>query len=192
MGSTLETVAKDVKIQVDFNPEYIKGYRLIGYETRTMAAEDFADDTKDGGELGAGHRVTVLYELALAGSAQEVPEVTSHYAQSGKDGQGEDAGSDAADGELGYLNVRYKQPDEDESRLLEYPVTEDLMRDEMSENMSWAAGVAQTGMLLKQSQYCGTSDYESIAQRLQVLPQTQTDTYKREFVEKILPAAQWN
>lgn len=79
MGGTLFTVAKDVKLQLEFNPEQVKGYRLVGYENRLMEAEDFDDDTKDGGEIGAGHRVTVLYELALAGSAMDIPGADLKY-----------------------------------------------------------------------------------------------------------------
>ena len=77
MGATLVTVAKDVKLQIEFNPAYIKGYRLLGYENRTLATEDFDDDTKDAGEIGAGHIVTALYEIVPVDSRQEVPEKVS-------------------------------------------------------------------------------------------------------------------
>ncbi|MBP5264747.1 MAG: DUF3520 domain-containing protein, partial [Lachnospiraceae bacterium] len=157
MGSTLFTVAKDVKLQVEFNPALVKGYRLIGYENRVMAAEDFADDTKDGGEIGAGHQVTALYEVALKDSKQEIPEVESRYGV-------DNAESTLANTAQEYLtvNVRYKEPDGDVSKLLVYPVTEASYHETMSDNLSWAAGVAQAGMLLKKSEFAGTSDMKSV------------------------------
>ena len=171
-GGTLFTVAKDVKLQVDFNPAKIKGYRLIGYENRLMSAQDFADDTKDGGEIGAGHQVTALYEIVPVGSEFDIPSVESKYA----------SGSDKADesDELLTVNIRYKEPDGDKSTLLEYPVTEDAYTDEMSDNMSWAAGVAQAGMLMRESEYAGTSSIREIRERLRTL--ATGDDFREEFV----------
>lgn len=170
-GGTLFTVAKDVKLQVDFNPSKIKGYRLIGYENRTMAAEDFADDTKDGGEIGAGHQVIALYEIVPVDSEFEIPSVSSKYAAPSPDNNS---------AELLTVNIRYKEPEGDTSTLLEYPVTDENRQEEMSENMSWAAGVAQAGMLMKQSQYAGTSDIDSIRERLRNI--TNSDDFREEFV----------
>ena len=197
-GGTLFTVAKDVKLQVEFNPAMVKGYRLIGYENRTMAAEDFSDDTKDGGELGAGHQVTALYEVIPAGSDFPIPEVTSRYQTSEKDGpeQKEEKeirnGSEALpetgaeenknnvnSGEWLTVNIRYKAPDGDTSELLVYPVDSTSFREEMSDNMSWAAGVAQTAMLLKDSTYAGTSSYEDVKTRLKDMAH---DDYREEFL----------
>ena len=173
-GGTLFTVAKDVKIQVDFNPAAIKGYRLIGYENRTMAAEDFADDTKDGGEIGAGHQVTALYEIVPVGSAFEIPAVSSKYAA-------ESAPSDDGEkpSELLTVNIRYKEPNGDTSTLLEYPVTDESIRDEMSTAMSWASGVAQVSMLLKESEYAGTTDITEVKDRLRAISD---DDFRDEFV----------
>ena len=192
MGQTLYTVAKDVKLQVEFNPEKIKGYRLIGYENRTMAAEDFADDTKDGGEIGAGHRVTALYEIADINSDQEIPEVASRYGNSGKTEdavQPEEENMDedmteipVTQDEMLAVNIRCKDPDGEESRLLTYPVESSQEAETMSENLSWAAGVAQAGMLLKDSKYSGTSGYEEIIERLQTLDSSATDDYRQEFL----------
>lgn len=178
MGSTLFTVAKDVKLQVEFNPALVKGYRLIGYENRVMAAEDFADDTKDGGEIGAGHQVTALYEIALKDSKQEVPEVESRYGNIG------DSGSAAADFTDEYLtvNIRYKEPDGDVSKLLAYPVSGDCYRQQMSENLSWAAGVAQAGMILKKSEYAGSTDLKEVMKRLESLSGVKEDEYRKEFI----------
>ena len=157
MGGTLFTVAKDVKIQVEFNPAIIKEYRLIGYENRLMAARDFDDDQKDGGELGAGHRVTALYEL--------VPE----------------SGGDFDDPWL-TVRLRYKAPDGEESTLLEYPAGQEQVQTELSADFSFVAGVAQTGMLLRGSEYSGTSTYQDVITRLKALPGITEDPYKEEFL----------
>ena len=176
MGSTLFTVAKDVKLQVEFNPALVKGYRLIGYEDRTMAAEDFANDAKDGGEIGAGHQVTALYEVALIDSKQEVPEVASRYGEDGTVATG------SLNGEYLTVNVRYKEPDGDTSKLLVFPVTDETYHEQMSENLSWAAGVAQAGMLLKKSEFAGTSELKSVLDRLGKLDIAQNDEYRKEFL----------
>ncbi len=173
-GGTLFTVAKDVKIQVDFNPAAIKGYRLIGYENRVMAAEDFADDTKDGGEIGAGHQVTALYEIVPVGSAFEVPVVSSKYTT-----ETTPADNGEKPSELLTVNIRYKEPSEDTSTLLEYPVTEERIREDMSTTMSWAAGVAQVSMLLKGSEYAGTTDITEVKDRLREISD---DDFRDEFV----------
>ena len=177
MGSTLFTVAKDVKLQVEFNPALVKGYRLIGYENRVMAAEDFADDTKDGGEIGAGHQVTALYEVALKDSKQEIPEVESRYGA-------DNAESTLANAAQEYLtvNVRYKEPDGDVSKLLVYPVTEASYHETMSDNLSWAAGVAQAGMLLKKSEYAGTSNMKGVLDRMAQIKGASDDEYRKEFL----------
>ena len=175
-GGTLFTVAKDVKLQVEFNPEKVKGYRLIGYENRTMAAEDFNNDKKDGGQIGAGHQVTALYELVLADSSYEVPEVHSRY---GNSAVSEEDDEKALEDELLAVNIRYKEPEEDTSKLLVYPVTMESYSEEMSSNMNWAAGVAQAGMLLTESEYAGDSDYESIRARLRT---DANDDFREEFI----------
>ena len=181
-GGTLFTVAKDVKLQVEFNPAMVKGYRQIGYENRAMAAEDFSDDTKDGGEIGAGHQVTALYEIIPAGSDFPVPEVESRYAADQEPEtavkSGDLSAGESADEWL-TVKIRWKEPDGDTSMLLEYPVGSSQVREEMSENMSWAAGVAQTAMLLTDSSYAGTSSCESIRERLEPLA---GDDYRTEFL----------
>ena len=191
MGGTLFTVADDVKLQVEFNPAMIKGYRLIGYENRTMAAEDFADDEKDGGEIGAGHSVTVLYEIAGTGSAQEIPAVSSRYGTETDEAgdtaatdEAAEAGKEAAPAADEWLavNVRYKEPGGSESSLLVYPVTEDAVSSEMSEDLSWAAGVAQAGMLLSGSAYAGDSSFAQIHDRLSALESVRGDEYREEFL----------
>ena len=175
MGGTLFTVAKDVKFQLEFNPATVKGYRQIGYENRAMAAEDFADDTKDGGEIGAGHNVTVLYEIALKDSEQELPEIDSKYSKVTAD--------DNATGEYLTVNIRYKAPDGDTSTLIEKAVDGAVFSEKMSENMSWAAGVAQAGMLIRKSEYAGTSTMADVIGRLSELDITREDEYRKEFCE---------
>ena len=179
MGGTLFTVAKDVKIQLEFNPAEIKGYRLIGYENRTMAAEDFNDDKKDGGEIGAGHTVTALYEIALKDSEQEIPEVESKYTAKTSDD------TDSTSSEYLTVNIRYKEPDGDTSSLITRPVDSLSYTDTMSENLSWAAGVAQAGMLIRKSEYAGTSTLEDVISRLSGLNSTKEDEYRKEFCEML-------
>ena len=176
IGGTLFTVAKDVKLQVEFNPAIVKGYRLLGYENRVMNAEDFADDKKDGGEIGAGHRVTALYEIVKTDSAYEIPEVESRYGQTQTEGQS------LGGNEWLTVNIRYKEPDGDTSKLLTYPVDDSAFSEEMSENMSFAAGVAQFGMVLRESAYLGSTKLTDVIDRLQALPGVAADEYKEEFV----------
>lgn len=158
MGGTLVTVAKDVKYQVEFDPAFVNEYRLIGYENRTLAAEDFDDDTKDAGEIGAGHTVTALYEIALA--------------------------DDAANGGIGTVSVRYKEPDEDESKLLTYPVTEAAYASEMSDDLRFASAVASFGMLLRDSSFKGNSTKELVLS-LAETESAASDPYKAEFAELV-------
>ena len=173
-GGTLFTVAKDVKLQLEFNPAAVKGYRLIGYENRVMSATDFADDKKDGGEIGAGHQVTALFEIIPAGSSFEIPEPVSRY--------GSDGGESGAEfsGEYCVVNIRFKAPEADESSLLVYPVDESSVRERMSDNLAWAAGVAETAMLLRDSDYKGSADYDSVEALLEPLAK---DDFRVEFLE---------
>ena len=185
-GGTLFAVADDVKLQVDFNPAMVKGYRLIGYEDRRMEAQDFADDTKDGGEIGAGHSVTALYEIVPAGSEFEIGEPASRYtkasvqAAEASDAAGADpADPSDSDGEWLTVCIRYKDPGEAKSRLIEIPVTSESVSDEMSDNLSWAAGAAQIAMLLQGSEYAGDSTFENVKERLKPIAD---DDFKEEFI----------
>ena len=117
MGGTLYTIAKDVKLQLEFNPQFVKGYRLIGYENRRLAAQDFNDDTKDAGELGSGHTVTALYEIVPPEAKTEIASVDELKYQ-----QAAEASKSNAGGELLTVKFRYKQPDGDTSKLIEHPV----------------------------------------------------------------------
>ena len=195
MGANMVTVAKDVKLQVEFNPENVKGYRLIGYENRTMAAEDFSDDTKDGGEMGAGHTVTAIYEIALADSDYEINEPDLKYGNDDatNDEKNETGVDDSElltcggglDSELFTVNVRYKEPEEDESKLNSYVCTVDNYDAKGSDNLRWAAAVAGYGMYLKDSEYMGTTDKELILSLAKSVSGWEDDGYKSEFIDLV-------
>lgn len=172
MSGTLFTAAKDVKIQVEFNPAYVKGYRLIGYENRALADEDFNDDTKDAGEIGAGHSVTALYELVMNDSDMEFSSSELKYQESAEG---------VNNGELLTASIRYKEPDGDTSKLLAYPVTMDNYSEKMSYNMTFAAGVAEFGLVLRNSEYKGTATCQSVLTLLADYDY-ESDVYKDEFI----------
>ena len=171
-GGTFVEVARDVKLQLDFNPARIKGYRLIGYEDRVMAAEDFADDTKDGGEIGSGHRVTALYEIVPVGSAFELDTPQSRYQQESVGGSSD---------EWLTLSIRAKRPGHDASELETYPLASDPLT-ELPEAMRFAAAVAETGMLLRESAYSGSSSWANALALARSCPGVTGDPYKEEFV----------
>ena len=173
-GGTFITVAKDVKTQVDFNPAIIKGYRLIGYEDRVMAAEDFANDEKDGGEIGSGHRMTALYEIVPADSDFEFGEAGSRYQNTQTDETAEGA-------DWLTVSIRAKEPEGSESKLYEYPVSGEAAA-ELSDNMKFAAAVAEVSMILRDSEWKGTSTYGSALELLRGCASVTGDVYKEEFV----------
>lgn len=182
MGGTLFTVAKDVKLQVEFNPAKIKGYRLIGYENRLLNTKDFNDDTKDAGEIGAGHRVTALYELLTVDSRQEIPETDLKY-------QAESRLTDSKDWLT--IKIRYKEPDEDTSRLLSVPMDESIYTKNMPDNLAFASSVASFGMLLRDSKWKGNSSYDKILDTLNGLDLSK-DEYKEEFISLVKKAQRLN
>lgn len=177
MGATLVTVAKDVKLQVEFNPAYVKGYRLLGYENRALATEDFNDDTKDAGEIGAGHMVTALYEIIPVDSDQEIPQTELKYQD-----QQESAG--VKNGEWLNINIRYKDPESDKSELCTYPVTEDAFTSNPNEDFYFAAAVAEFGLLIRDSEYKGDASFENVRKLLKLVD-TDMDEYKDEFVDLV-------
>ncbi len=153
MGGTLFTVAKDVKLQVEFNPARAAAYRLIGYENRLLADEDFNDDTKDAGELGAGHAVTALYEVVPAGLPVPRGVDPLRYESTAGPQPPVETPPGAFEDELLYVKVRYKDPDGSESRLLAHAVA-DRSRSP-SRSFRFAAAVAGFGMLLRDSPHAG-------------------------------------
>lgn len=176
MAGTLYTVAKDVKIQVEFNPANVTAYRLIGYENRALADRDFEDDTKDAGEIGAGHTVTALYEIITP---------DSEYSPDLKYGQQEDEpvsyNNRMYGEELLTVSLRYKQPDGNTSKELSVPVLKDAYTEKMPDNLTFAAAAAEFGMILRGSEYKGTSSCGQILDMLENYDY-RGDDYKTEFV----------
>jgi Ca-activated chloride channel family protein len=206
MTGTLVTIAKDVKIQVEFNPRQVAGYRLIGYENRMLRTEDFNDDTKDAGEIGAGHTVTALYEVVPAGKPVDVPPVDDLKYQepvgrttaSLDDDQNQDAevtdrsvrptSEATADisGELLTLKMRYKQPEGDTSRKLDWAITDDGKAfGQASTDYQFAAGVAGFGLLLRDSQHKGNLTYAAVLELAQAGLGSDEHGYRAEFIEMI-------
>jgi Ca-activated chloride channel family protein len=154
-GATLMTIAKDVKIQVEWNPAEVSAYRLVGYENRRLEHRDFNDDTKDAGEIGAGHTVTALYEIVPAGAAVEPKVDDLKY-------QATDASLTAAakNGELMTVKLRYKQPQGTKSKLLSVPVQDgDRTLEGSSEDFRFAAAVAEMGLMLRGSKWRGKASW---------------------------------
>jgi Ca-activated chloride channel homolog len=177
-GATLVTVAKDVKIQVEFNPANVAAYRLIGYENRILTNQDFNDDRKDAGEIGAGHTVTALYEIVPAGAEVNVPGVDPLKYQ-----RPAPPATRVAGDELMTVKLRYKAPDADVSKLIAVPVKNQSR--EMSGNIGFAAAVAEFGMLLRQSEHRGASSYASASALAKRFRGPDPDGYRAEFVRLV-------
>ncbi len=188
MSGTLVTIAKDVKIQIEFNPNEVAAYRLIGYENRILAAEDFNDDTKDAGEIGAGHTVTALYELVPADGQSDVqtpPVDELRYQQRGK--PTDQAGS----GEMLTLKIRYKEPDGDTSTKLEFPVVDDGCKfGQATKDFRFAAAVASFGMLLRNSAYKGNATYAGVLETATEAASDDATGYRQEFLALVAAAQQ--
>jgi Ca-activated chloride channel family protein len=178
LGGTLFTVAKDVKIQVEFNPARVQAYRLIGYENRLLADEDFADDTKDAGEIGSGHSVTALYEIIPVGAETDVTVRTpdSLRYQTVRTPRGAGNGS-----ELLFVKLRYKEPDGDRSRVLTQPVADVVSRNPSAE-FRFQSAVAEFGLLLRASEHRGTASYEEVIATARAALGPDPDGYRAEFV----------
>jgi Ca-activated chloride channel family protein len=184
MDSTLITIAKDVKIQVDFNPARVGAYRLLGYENRMLRTEDFHDDTKDAGEIGAGHTVTALYELVPAGKEMDLPPVdASKYQQPGE------LAPAATSDELFTIKLRYKHPQADTSELLSFPVSDDgKPLAEASSDFQFAAAVAAFGMLLRDSEHKGASTYDLVMELAETGRGNDPGGYRTEFLQLVKTA----
>lgn len=183
MGATLVTIAKDVKIQVEFNPALVQAYRLIGYENRLLAAQDFNDDTKDAGELGAGHAVTALYEIIPAGVESDVklPKVDDlKYQQAQVNPQAYQSN------ELMLVKLRYKPPKEDKSLLIQEPVVEIGGKLEQASNdFKFAAAVAEMGMILRNYNDKGTASFDDVLKLANQSKGTDLDGYRAEFIRLV-------
>jgi Ca-activated chloride channel family protein len=177
MGGTLVTIAKDVKIQVELNPARVGAYRLIGYENRMLKAEDFKDDSKDAGEIGAGHTVTALYELVPPDRVDEIRKTDALKYQ-------RPATVTGGSKELMTVKLRYKKPDEDESRPIEFPIVDQgqSLR-AASADFKFAAAVAGFGMLLRDSEHKGDASYDSILALAKKGTANDRGGYRAEFLE---------
>jgi Ca-activated chloride channel family protein len=175
-GGTLETIAKDVKIQVEFNPRQVAGYRLIGYENRMLNHQDFNDDKKDAGEIGAGHSVTALYEIVPVGAPIDAPGVDPLKYQR-ESQQTRAAGS----GELLTVKVRFKEPDGETSRLLSRVLSNQSTA--MTANLGFASAVAEFGMLLRESPLRGSASFASLTARARKFVGEDEDGYRAQFIQ---------
>lgn len=173
MGSTLVTVAKDVKLQVEFNPEKVSEYRLIGYENRRLDVQDFEDDTKDAGEIGAGHTVTALYEIVPTVEGDEV-ESDLKYSETVTNGSNEWL----------TVSIRYKEPEGEESILLEYPVDESSYTENPSDDWKFAAAAAEFGLVVTDSDFQGEASLEHVKDVLKELD-IEEDEYREEFYDLV-------
>lgn len=183
-GGTLFTIAKDVKVQIEFNPAKVQGYRLIGYENRMLAKEDFNNDKKDAGELGSGHTVTALYEVIPVGmksgflekvdSLKYQSNVTSPLSKS------------FHHDEIMTVKFRYKAPDGDVSKLIEHPVLDrEIPVAQTSDNFRFASAVAEFGMLLRNSEFKSNSTFESVSKMARKAKGNDEEGYRSEFVRLV-------
>jgi Ca-activated chloride channel family protein len=179
LGASMVTVAKDVKLQIEFNPVHVKGYRLIGYENRVLNYEDFDDDQKDAGDMGAGHVVIAFYEIIPADSEETIDEQTfdkiSKLRYTGENYQDE----------LMYLAIRYKNPNSDTSELIEYQTYESDYSLETSETFNFASAVVEFGLLLRDSAYKYEASFDQVISRANANLGDDEYGYRDEFVELV-------
>jgi Ca-activated chloride channel family protein len=183
-GSTLFTVAKDVKLQVEFNPQYVQSYRLVGYENRLLENKDFNDDKKDAGDMGVGHTVTALYEIVPAGSTPKgKPLVDSLKYQ-------RNVAANNYSGEVLTVKLRYKQPKEDESQLLSQVLPwkiQDISN--APEDFRLATAVAEFGLLLRNSEHKGQANYTSVLTLAKGAKGEDEEGYRAEFIQLVKQAS---
>ncbi len=183
VAGTLYTIAKDVKIQIEFNPAKVAGYRLIGYENRLLADKDFNDDKKDAGEIGAGHSVTALYEIIPVGQKVENEGVDElRYAKT-------EPTETRFNDELLTVKLRYKEPDENESKLLTQGLSDTGKSIEnASDNLRFASSVAEFGLLLRNSRYKGNSSYKNIINLAENSLGNDLKSYRSDFINLVAKA----
>ena len=188
LGATLLTIAKDVKIQVEFNPARVEEFRLIGYENRMLKKEDFDDDKKDAGEIGAGHSVTALYEVVPADARRVAKkDHKSRYMTVSIDSQAYETG------EMLTVRFRYKAPDGDKSKLITSTLDDrDGDITEVSESFRFATAVTQFGLLMRESQYKGESSYQSVLALAKGSLGKDQYGYRHEFVRLVEKARELN
>ncbi len=179
LAGTLITIAKDVKIQVEFNPARVKAYRLIGYENRLLQSEDFNDDTKDAGEIGAGHSITALYEVVPVGVEIDLPGVDPLKYQAPR-------GGSLTSGELLTVKLRYKEPNQETSRLLEFPLAGAAEQWRVrSDDFRFAAAVAAFGMLLRDSPHKGLANWAEVREWARGSVGEDEGGHRREFLQLV-------
>lgn len=181
-GGTLFTVAKDVKLQLEFNPKYVKAYRLIGYENRKLNNEDFNDDKKDAGEMGSGHTVTAIYEIVPAGvESPYLGKVDPLKYQENKN-----LTTVSNSNEVLTIKLRYKLPDENTSKLIEQVVLDKHTAfDKTSDDFRLAASIAEFGLLLRQSNFKGNANYEHIITTAKSARGNDEEGYRAEFIKLV-------
>ena len=186
-GGTLFTIAKDVKLQIEFNPAKVAGYRLIGYENRMLAKEDFNNDKKDAGELGSGHTVTALYEVIPAGVQSPFLDKVDDlkYQQNTKPLSTTSHGD-----EIMTVKFRYKAPDADVSKLIEHPVKDkQIPLAKMSDNFRFAAAVAEFGMLLRNSEFKSQASFDNVVAMARKAKGDDAEGYRSEFIKLVESAS---
>lgn len=195
LSGTLVTIAKDVKLQIELNPRTVSAYRLIGYENRVMAAQDFNDDRKDAGDIGAGHTVTALYEIVPAGKSTGVPGIDPLKYQPDprvtetRRLESEPNPPAGVPGELLTVKLRYKQPDGSQSKLLEVALTDSGRRySEASVDFRFASAVAAFGMILRDSPYRGTATLAAVLELAQEGLGPDREGYRGEFLKLVRQA----
>ncbi|HPV55787.1 MAG TPA: DUF3520 domain-containing protein, partial [Tenuifilaceae bacterium] len=174
LWGTLYTIAKDVKIQIEFNPTKVKAYRLIGYENRILNKEDFNNDKKDAGDIGCGHTVTALYEVIPADSDEEVSNIDPlEYQQQTK----------VNSKNLMTVKVRYKKPNEDTSNLIVEKV--EAGKNKSTNNLMFASAVAEFGMLLRESEFKGNATFADVLKRAKTSAGLDEYGYKADFIKMV-------
>lgn len=183
-GGTLFTIAKDVKIQIEFNPAHVQAYRLIGYENRALRNDEFNDDKKDAGDMGSGHTVTAIYEIVPQGiTTSFMGKVDPLKYQSNSP-----APTSSSD-EMMTVKVRYKKPDSEKSVLFDLPVkATSVAFDKCSENLRFASAVAEFGLLLRNSEYKGSATYNNVIKRARAAFGKDEEGYRSEFVQLVKAA----
>ena len=181
-GGTMFTIAKDVKLQIEFNPALVQAYRLVGYENRLLNKEDFNNDKKDAGELGSGHTVTALYEIIPVGVESDFIEDVDElkYQKLSKEKRS------TMKNEIMTIKFRYKEPDADESKLMIHPLVDAKTPfEKTSENFRFATAVAQFGMLLRNSEFKGNATYAKVIRQANAAVGTDKEGYRAEFIKLV-------
>lgn len=186
LSGTLVTIAKDVKIQIEFNPQLVKAYRLIGYENRLLKNEDFDNDAKDAGDIGAGHTVTALYEIVPKGVDLETSSEPSLKYQTVKTQTAKVAATENSTDELLTLKIRYKKPDGDVSEKQEFTLKNSSESFEnSSESLRFASAVAMFGMILRESEFVKEGDYTTVVKTAKKALGEDKNNYRQEFISLV-------